>query len=74
MRKMTVAVAAAAATIVLAGSLIGRAEAIGPVAIHAGTQHSTLIEKAACGGRWGRWCRPGRHRVCGPRHCWCAPC
>ena len=51
MRKMTVALGAAA-TIVLAGSLIGRAEAIGPVAIHAGTQHSTLIEKTACGGRW----------------------
>jgi hypothetical protein len=51
MRKVTVALAGAA-TIILAGLLIGRAEAIGPVAIHAGTQHSTLIEKTACGDRW----------------------
>ena len=20
----------------------------------------------------GRWCPPGRHRVCGPYRCWCA--
>ena len=33
----------------------------------------SVVEKAACGG-WGRHCRPGRHWVCGRRHCWCALC
>ena len=34
------------------------------------------VQPAACGGRWGPHCPPGRHWVCGPYgyRCWCAPC
>lgn len=45
----------------------------GAASLHGLAQNATPIQKAACGG-WGRWCPPGRHRVCGPMRCWCAPC
>jgi hypothetical protein len=41
--------------------------------LNAQAQNATIIHKAACFG-WGRWCPPGRHRVCGPYRCWCAVC
>jgi hypothetical protein len=74
MRKLTIILTAAAA-VLFAGVVGWKAEAmtspgagIGAVAMKASS-----VEKAACFGR-GRFCRWGRHRVCGPRHCWCAPC
>jgi len=36
-------------------------------------QNFTPIEQAACRG-WGPHCPPGRHWVCRPGGCWCAPC
>jgi hypothetical protein len=64
-----------AATALLLGSVAFNAEAQtqGAGTINAQAQNATIIHKAACGG-WGRWCPPGRHRVCGPYRCWCAPC
>ncbi|MBV9426103.1 MAG: hypothetical protein JO084_00075 [Bradyrhizobiaceae bacterium] len=47
----------------------------GSAQLNGAAQNFTPIAKVACGGRWGPWCPPGRHRVCGPRgRCWCAPC
>jgi hypothetical protein len=74
MGKLTTALAA---TILLAGLAVGaQAQTWGGTAgLNGAAQNFTPIQKAACGGRWGRWCPPGRHRVCGPRgRCWCAPC
>ncbi len=68
MRKLIVA----ATFVVLAGGLAGQAGAQtlrGP----GGVSNYTPIEKVACQG-WGRWCRPGWVRACGPFHCWCRPC
>lgn len=50
-----------------------QAQTQGAGTIHAQAQNTTIIHKAACGGG-GRHCPPGRHWVCGPNHCWCAPC
>ncbi len=66
---MTLAAAFALGTMALAAN----AQTQGAATIHAQAQNATPIHKAACGG-WGRWCPPGRHRVCGPMRCWCAPC
>ena len=33
----------------------------------------SLVEKIGCRGP-GTYCRAGRHWVCGPYRCWCAPC
>jgi hypothetical protein len=71
MRKLIVATT----VLFLAGSLAWQAEAQtlrGPGGVDP-AQNYTPIEKAACQG-WGRWCRPGWVRVCGPFHCWCRPC
>ena len=76
MRKIFVTLAAITA-ILLAGTLTGKVEAQtsrAAATLPAQTQNFTPIAKAACGPRWGRWCPPYRHRVCGPRRCWCAPC
>lgn len=50
-----------------------RAEAV-PLTV-APVDVANPVQPAACGGP-GRYCRPGRHWVCGPygHHCWCAPC
>ena len=72
MGKLAITLAAAA---LMLGSLAWSADAQtqGAASIHAQAQIATPIHKAACGGP-GRYCPPGRHRVCGPARCWCAPC
>jgi hypothetical protein len=72
MRKITMTLAAA---IFVVGSMtVANAQTQGASSLNAQAQNATIIHKAACGGVWGRWCPPGRHRVCGPYRCWCAPC
>jgi hypothetical protein len=75
MRKLSTAIAA---TILLAGLAAGAQAQTwrGSAQLNGAAQNFTPIEKAACGGRWGPRCPPGRHWVCGPRgwRCWCAPC
>jgi len=70
MGKLTVILAAATAMLI-AGILVGETEAMPAVGDMA--KSPIIVEKAACGG-WGRHCPPGRHWVCRPRGCWCAPC
>ena len=71
MRKLIMILAAV--TFALgATALVANAQIRGAATIHAQLQNATPIRQAACGG-WGRWCPPGRHRVCGPMRCWCAP-
>jgi len=74
MRKITVTLAAA--LFVLGSMAVAGAQTQQPGAasFHGQAQNATIIHKAACGGVWGRHCPPGRHRVCGPYRCWCAPC
>ena len=69
MGKLTFILTAATAMLI-AGILVGKTEAM-PVGDMAKSHN--VVEKAACFG-WGPFCRPGRHWVCGPRHCWCARC
>ena len=70
MRKTTMILAAAAAMLI-AGSLASQAQTSrGAAALKNFTPSVTL---AACGGA-GRFCPPGRTRVCRNGHCWCAPC
>ena len=72
MRKITLTLAAA---IFVVGSMsLANAQTQGASSLNAQAQNATIIHKAACNGFWGRWCPPGRHRVCGPYRCWCAPC
>jgi hypothetical protein len=74
MRKLSTVIAA---TLLFAGvAFTAQAQTWrGSADLNGAAQNFTPIAKAACGGRWGRWCPPGRHRVCGPRgRCWCAPC
>jgi hypothetical protein len=65
---------AAAAALILSGSLAWKAEATpgANMGMPLATEFSPVI-KAGCGGP-GRYCPWGRHWVCGPRGCWCAPC
>ena len=74
MRKLSIAIAA---TMLLAG-LAATAQAQtwrGSAALPGAAQNFTPIQKAACGGRWGPRCPPGRHWWCGPRGwCRCVPC
>ncbi|MEK4035481.1 hypothetical protein WOC76_06160 [Methylocystis sp. IM3] len=70
MRKLFVAVAAAACLVPLAAS----ARPIdGAASLYSQARNFTPIEEAACQG-WGRWCPPGYVRACGPYRCWCRPC
>jgi hypothetical protein len=72
MRKLTITLAAAA--LVLGSmALTASAQPQSASSVHAQAQNVTPIHKAACFGV-GRWCPPGRHHVCGPYRCWCAPC
>lgn len=74
MRKVTMTLAAA--TLMFASFAVSanaQTQAPGASNLQTQAQIATPIHKAACGG-WGRWCPPGRHRVCGPFRCWCAPC
>lgn len=49
------------------------AQSQGAAGLRAQAQTFTPIVKAACGGP-GEHCPRGRHWVCGPVRCWCAPC
>jgi hypothetical protein len=75
MGKLSTAIAA---TILLAGLAVAAQAQTwrGSADLNGAAQNFTPIHKAACGGRWGPRCPPGRHWVCGPRgwRCWCAPC
>jgi hypothetical protein len=74
MRKLLIALVATAA-VAGAGATAWQAQAASfqdPIA--AKLKNYTPIQRAACGGRWGPWCPPGRTRVCNPWHCWCAVC
>jgi hypothetical protein len=72
MRKITMTLAAAAFVLATAG--LANAQTQGASSLNSQAQNATIIHQAACNGFWGRWCPPGRHRVCGPWRCWCAPC
>lgn len=54
-------------------ALTAEAQTQGAGTINTQGHNATIIHKAACGGG-GRHCPPGRHWVCGPNRCWCAPC
>jgi hypothetical protein len=76
MSKLAITFAAAA---LMLGSMAWTADAqtqsTGAGSVHALAQNMTpIVKEAACNGFWGRWCPPGRHHVCGPYRCWCAPC
>jgi hypothetical protein len=73
MRHLTIAFAITAA-MAFAASFAPSAEGaamagMGTLAVPAADSPVTPV---GCGGP-GR-CPPGRHWVCGPYHCWCAPC
>jgi len=72
MGKFAISLAAAA---LMLGSvaLTAQAQTQGAGTINTQTQNATMIHKTSCGGM-GRHCPPGRHWVCGPNRCWCAPC
>ena len=77
MRKLMTALAATAA-ILVAGSMVWKAEATTPGSganLPLAAKNFSPVIKAACRGPGGR-CRPGLHWVCGVPHghCWCAPC
>ena len=78
MRKLITALAATAA-ILVAGSMVWKAEATTPGSganLPLAAKNFSPVIKAACRGPGGR-CRPGLHWVCGglPHgHCSCAPC
>ena len=74
MRKLTMTLAAAVFVLGPMAVASAQTQAPGALGLHAQAQNATLIQKAACGGVWGRHCPPGRHWVCGPYRCWCAPC
>jgi hypothetical protein len=73
MRKITMTFAAALFVLGATALANAQTQAPGAATLNAQAQNATIVHKAACFG-WGRWCPPGRHRVCGPYRCWCAPC
>ena len=77
MRKWLFVIAALSAVLMVGSPAMQASAQMSPAlaAIKGATRNFTPVEKAACFG-WGRYCRPGFHRVCGPRgrRCWCAPC
>ncbi len=74
MRKITMTLAAAVFVLGSMAVASAQTQAPGAASLHGQAQNATMIHKAACNGHWGRWCPPGRHRVCGPYRCWCRPC
>ncbi len=74
MQKITMTLAAALFVLGSIAVASAQTQAPGAASVHAQAQNATIIHKAACGGVWGRHCPPGRHWVCGPYRCWCAPC
>ncbi|MGB6542577.1 MAG: hypothetical protein WBF03_17115 [Xanthobacteraceae bacterium] len=74
MRKLTIPLAAAALALgAMALSASAQNQQPGAASLHAQAQKATPIHQAACRG-FGRHCLPGSRWVCGPAHCWCAPC
>ncbi len=77
MRSLIITFAISAA-VVLAASFAPsvQAAAVGTLGTLAPPAASSPIEPAACRGRPGPHCPPGRHWVCGRYgyRCWCAPC
>ena len=76
MRKMVLA-SLLAATIGVAGSVAWKSDAsAGHVVLPSVLPHSSPVQPAACGGRYGEHCPPGYTWRCGPygQRCWCGPC
>jgi hypothetical protein len=66
---------AMAAALLISGLLSWKAEATtGAGALAGMVKHYSLIQKAACGGVWGKHCPPGYVWTCRPGRCWCAKC
>jgi hypothetical protein len=75
MAKFTITLAAAA---LMLGSMAiaagAQGQPAGAASLHGLAQNATpIVTPAACRG-WGRFCPPGRVRVCGPYRCWCRLC
>jgi hypothetical protein len=76
MRKLGI-ILGVSALMMFAGAFAWQAEAAtlqGAGSISSAAKNFTPIQRAACDGRWGPFCPPGRVRVCGPYRCWCRPC
>jgi hypothetical protein len=75
MRKVVIMIAAAA-SLLLAGSLVYRADATtgaGTLGLAATAKHYSQIEQATCKGKKGPFCQPGMHLRCDPL-CHCVRC
>jgi len=74
MGKLAITLAAAALMVGSLALTANAAQPLGASSLQQAAQNATPIAKdAACRG-WGRFCPPGRTRVCGPYRCWCRPC
>jgi hypothetical protein len=71
MRKLSIAVVAAAAMLALNCS--ANAVTASGNALPNAAKNFSPIQETACRG-YGRWCGPGFVRACGPYRCWCRPC
>ena len=74
MGKLAITLAAAALMVGSLALTANAAQSLGASSLHQAAQNATpIVKEAACHG-WGRWCPPGRVRVCGPYRCWCRAC
>lgn len=81
MKRLAVILTAATLALGMSALTAGaQTQAPGAGSLHAQAQNFTpMIQKTACGGRWGAFCGPGWVRRCwrgpyGGRHCRCVPC
>ncbi len=75
MRKTAIVLAAAAGVMFIGAPRQAQANVErGSAALGHTTGDFTPVERAACGGRWGAHCPPGRNWICRHGSCWCAPC
>ena len=76
MSRLAITFAAAALMLAsMAWTADAQTQSAGAGSFHALARNMTpIVTEVACNGFWGPWCPPGRHRVCGPYRCWCAPC
>jgi hypothetical protein len=74
MRKLIMTLAAMALVLGMT-VMTASSQTQGAGSLNALRNATPIIKEAGCRGPadWGR-CSPGRHRVCGPYRCWCAPC
>jgi hypothetical protein len=76
MRKVAIVIAAAV-SLLLAGSLVYRADATtgaGTLGLAATAKHYSQVEQATtCKGKKGPFCQPDMHLRCDP-WCHCVPC